>query len=343
VRDFSPEGGRRAAQSPDWVEQAAAPAPQYDLNYQTEARLSYEVPVVPVSEIPQSIAQQFAPRAPRVEPELRLLDSAPGIPTEETLTRRELRALQRVEEMASNGGIEPQYDAAPQHDPALHHDTPHHAAAPMSQPLPPRPDTNTALTNAMSEFDQLTRERQVAPAAQQLVPPPFQADAPLPEPGVWTPPTGHWTTQLGLEDETEPYENTINRTVGSGSPTTSALVLPAIPGGADIRGPLTSTGEIMLTGSIDLPHSFSSSGATVRFDHDGIDALFDASDAEVISTDSQPVRAIKAVSTHNSGQGVIHTQKPKGTRALTALVIAAASMAVIVVGLLVTAMVLNVF
>lgn len=99
----------------------------------------------------------------------------------------------------------------------------------------------------------------------------------------------------------------------------------------------------MLTGSIELPHTLSSTGATARFDSGGIDALFDAGDAEVIDPNLAPVRAIRAVSTHNSGQGVTHTQKPKGTRTLTVLLIAASSMAVVVAGLLITAFALNVF
>ena len=143
-------------------------------------------------------------------------------------------------------------------------------------------------------------------------------------------------------DEDE-IETTINRRVGSGTTTTSALVLPEIPNGPDIRGPLTSTGEIMLTGSIDLPRNLAATGQSDRYDGGGIDDLFDLSDHEVISTDSSPVRAIRAVSTHTSGHGVTHTQKPKGTRALTALLIAASSMAVVVAGLLVAAFAFNVF
>jgi len=168
--------------------------------------------------------------------------------------------------------------------------------------------------------------------------------APVPvvdEPSPWTPPTGHWSTQLGVEDDD--IETTISRRVGSGSTATSALVLPSIPNGTDIRGPLTSTGEIMLTGSIDLPRNLAATGQSDRFDRGGIDELFDLNDSEVISTDSSPVRAIRAVSTHTSGHGVTHTQKPKGTRALTALLIAASSMAVVVAGLLVAAFAFNVF
>ena len=99
----------------------------------------------------------------------------------------------------------------------------------------------------------------------------------------------------------------------------------------------------MLTGSIDLPHSFAATGQSDRFDNDGMDALFDLSDAEVISTDSSPVRAIRAVSTHTSGHGVTHTQKPKGTRALTVLLITACSLAVVVAGVLIAAFATNVF
>ncbi|HQG70973.1 MAG TPA: hypothetical protein PK237_11095 [Rhodoglobus sp.] len=254
---------------------------------------------------------------------------------EQTLTRREMRALQHSEGDAARE--EPVWGQP-------------EASSPVQSPFPPapEPDVNTALTNAITEFDQLfqaqpTAQAQPTPQVQaqptaQAQPTP-QADAAT---STWTAPVGHWSVQADLDDD-EFHETTINRTVGSGSTATSALVLPTIPGGHDIRGPLTGTGEIMLTGSIELPHTLSSTGATARFDNGGIDALFDAGDAEVISTDSAPVRAIKAVSTHNSGQGVTHTQKPKGTRTLTVLLIAASSMAVVVAGLLITAFALNVF
>ncbi|MFM9876283.1 MAG: hypothetical protein ACKVOG_00330 [Rhodoglobus sp.] len=333
-RDFSPEG-RRASSPQSWADQAPAAAPSpvvppSDLDYRTEARLHYEVPVAPISEVPQYIApvRPVEPVA-AVQPTVDLLPaSAPGLPIEQTLTRRELRAIQQAEAFAAQG-------------PAVQ--------APF--PSAPEPHLNTALTNAITEFDQLFQSQpiQAAPVAPAQVAPVPVAPAPtqysqpeVAEVSTRTPPTGHWSVQIG-QDGDEVHETTVNRTVGSAPATTSALVLPTIPGGHDIRGPLTRTGEIMLTGSIDLPHSLSSTGASARFDHDGIDALFDAGDAEVISTDSAPVRAVKAVSTHNSGQGVTHTQKPKGNRALTALLIAASSMAVVVAGLLITAFALNMF
>ena len=382
VRDFSPEG-RRAAQA---AERAAAPqawpavTPATDLYYQTEVREGFGAPQAPVappapiSQVPQQYAnpapqqqpvappqsysaaqqysapqpyvtQQYAAPTPSAQPQAeQQWSDAPG---EQTLSRRELRALLAQEE-AALGNQQPtaqdgyavpaawpaqqaQAPVAPtpvqQQPPAQQQPAPAQVAYEATRipevvmPQAPQPSTNTAMTSALDEFDALTRSD---PAAE----------------ATWTPPVGHWSTQADLDDEFP--ETTINRRVGSGSTATSALVLPTVPNG-DIRGPLTSTGEIMLTGSIDLPHSLSSTGATDRFEHDGIDAMFDMSDREVISTDSAPVRAVRAVSTHQTGHGVTHTQKPKGTRALTALLISASSMAVVVAGLLVAAFAFNIF
>jgi hypothetical protein len=228
-------------------------------------------------------------------------------------------------------------------------ETPVVASAPVSEPATSEPAVPApaisapAAPVASSPFESLfTPSAASRPAPGTQVP---VEVAPVPEasPGAsapWTPPTGHWSTQLDVEEgDTE----TVSRQISSGSSTTSALVLPSEPSGTDIRGPLTSTGEIMLTGSIDLPRNLGATGQSDRFDDGGIDDLFDLSDAEVISTDSSPVRAIRAVSTHTVGHGVTHTQKPKGTRALTALLIAATSMAVVVAGLLIAAFAFNVF
>jgi hypothetical protein len=144
-------------------------------------------------------------------------------------------------------------------------------------------------------------------------------------------PTGHWAAQLD-DDGDEVMETTVNRTIGTATVTTNALVLPTTPD-TDIRGPLTSTGEILLTGSIDLPASLASTGVTSRIESSGMDHLFETHDAEVVSTDSKPVSAIRAVSTQ-SGSGLTHAPKSKGNRALTALLVAAVGMGVVVVGLL---------
>ncbi|MBH0115734.1 hypothetical protein I6E52_02615 [Salinibacterium sp. NG253] len=235
----------------------------------------------------------------------------------------------------------------------------------------PTASTQTTLSNARAEFDELARKRldgevaaasvakpANAPTAQAPVAPAPTAQAPAapsaspapaapsasPAPAA-TPVVaasgisiGHWSSQTKTDDETN--NAIVTRTIGSGSTATNALVLPAIPFATDIRGPLTSSGEAMLTGSIDLPSTLSASGVSDRFDKGDIDSLLDLNDSDMVSTDSAPVRAVKAVSTF-SNQSVTQTQKPKGTRALTVLLISAASMAVVVAGLLVAAFAFN--
>lgn len=150
------------------------------------------------------------------------------------------------------------------------------------------------------------------------------------EPSTATPPTGHWSTQAQLDDETQFGDEKLARNIGStsGAITTSALVLPSIPD--HDFGPLTD-GNGMVTGSISLPASMSATGAhPAQLDESDLDHLLDPGDHQVANTDSQPVRAIKAVSTHTSSRGVIGTVKPKGTKGLTALIIAATGMAVLV-------------
>lgn len=370
VRDYSPAA---FAPAPTWTQEPAAPV---DLEYQTQARIAPVEPIAPVAAAP-----------------------APVVP-EQTLTRRELRAMLHSEALPEEaeayaepiaaapvpampvaampvvaplvsepvapvaadateekpwpfafGGepvaaapapvqaapVQPEpLQAAPVVVPepvlpeAVAPATPADGAralfgdimTPMSEPLPavaPEVVPNTALINAMSEFDALAS----APAVQA----PAVEEPATPDP-TWTRPTGHWSTQADLDDETQPYESTINRKVGSGHATTNALVLPTIPE-RDIRGALTGGGEIMLTGSIDLPASLAARGTTDRHDQDGLDALFEGGEHELVPTDSQPVRAVRAVSTHATGQGVTHTQKPKGNRVLTVLLIAASGMALV--------------
>ncbi|MGV8852932.1 MAG: hypothetical protein ACOH1M_10250 [Rhodoglobus sp.] len=203
------------------------------------------------------------------------------------------------------------------------------------------PTTN--LSNARAEFDEQARKRLEGelsavggtPAPAIAIP---RSVLTVDSSAIKLIPAGHWSRQAAATEE--PTDSVISRTISSGSSATSALVLPAIPFATDIRGPLNSSGEAMLTGSIDLPSTLSASGVSDRFDHADIDSLLDLNDSDMVSTDSAPVRAVKAVSTF-SNQSVTQTQKPKGTRALTVLLISACSMAVVVAGLLVAAFAFN--
>ena len=154
---------------------------------------------------------------------------------------------------------------------------------------------------------------------------------------------GHWSVRADMDDDIESLENTITRTVGTtGAVTTSALVLPSVPQSSDITAPFTANGETMMTGSIDLPRSLGSTGVHPgRVDTSDFD--LDPHDHEVPSTDSAPVRAIRAVSTHTSSNGMVTSKKPQGNRMLTGMVVLASTMAVGVAGLLIAGFALHLF
>jgi hypothetical protein len=154
--------------------------------------------------------------------------------------------------------------------------------------------------------------------------------------------SGHWRVQAAIEDDELPYENTLSRTVGPGTSaiTTSALVLPSVPQPDLILNSLTSTGEIIVTGTIDLPRSLGSTGAhPSRVDNSDFED--DPLDSQVAAPDSAPIRAIRAISTNTSTRGVIEAKRPQGNRMLTAVIITASVLCVGLVGLLVYAIATN--
>ena len=165
--------------------------------------------------------------------------------------------------------------------------------------------------------------------------------------GVYVPPIGHWSTQALIDDDEQVQENSFARDVGatSGAITTSALVLPSMPTGENIMGPLSGTGEILITGSINLPSSMGSTGVhPARYDHSDVDALLEADDREDADPESAPVRAIRAVSTNTASGDVINSMKPrKASRLPLILIVSAAVMAVGVVVLLVAGLIFKIF
>jgi hypothetical protein len=229
------------------------------------------------------------------------------------------------------------------------------AGAPSPFPAFPPPPASAPLTGPSAPA--ASAWSSAAPSAAD----PTAASAPAPEPFAAEPiapvapaaalvedgptqtelPTGHWSTQTG--DDDEQHGTARNVLGGHGVVTTNALVLPNIPQ-PDFSTALTHTGEIMVTGSIDLPQSLSSTGAhPTQLDESALDHELDPGDHQVMSVDSAPVRAIRAVSTHTSTRGVIANAKPKGNRGLTVLIVAAVGMTVAVATLLVLGLTMGVF
>lgn len=126
--------------------------------------------------------------------------------------------------------------------------------------------------------------------------------------------------------------------------TTSALVLPTVPGSGDVGTALDETGEVIITGSIDLPKSFGSLGAPATgLESNDLDTLLERSEVEQGGSDVAPVSASRAISTNTSSTSLIAPPKRARANAPVVLAITAGVLAVGVVGLLLAVFVFQVF
>lgn len=116
------------------------------------------------------------------------------------------------------------------------------------------------------------------------------------------------------------FDDLISRAVAqegaASTSNTSALILPHMPDTSDLSGPLGGTGELFVTGSIELPRSLGETGGHSAL-HDAIDADpieelgFEVSTAST-SDLTQPVSAVRAVSARSTlGPVVTETKKER--------------------------------
>jgi hypothetical protein len=136
-----------------------------------------------------------------------------------------------------------------------------------------------------------------------------------------------------------------SRTVGStNSSQTSALVLPAVPSSMDMGTALDETGEVIITGSIDLPSSMGANGAPAAgIESHDLDALLDVGESEQSGDDVAPVSASRAVSTGASNNALVTPPKRGRVNVPVVLAITAGVLAIGVVGLLLAAFVFRIF
>jgi hypothetical protein len=278
-----------------------------------------------------------APAAPRVLP----VPVVPGpsattgpIEPGHQLTRRELRALRA----ASGAAV----DEAAQ--PLLKHEV-REEVRQEAQPAP------LPVENVSADFAQIMASPSIDTAAIQIVPsfpasdkPP--AHKPFAAGETYTPPFGHWSMQAKIDDENQTLDHSVRRdlSTSSGAITTSALVLPSIPKAGDVTRPISNTGEILITGSIELPLSLGTTGSyPTHFDRSDVDAIIAADDREDTTAGSAPVRAIRAVSTNNDTPALIADPKGKDNRTPFVLAIIAAATLVGVVALVIAGFIFNVF
>ncbi|KQR62390.1 hypothetical protein [Frigoribacterium sp. Leaf172] len=253
--------------------------------------------------------------------------SATAYGSERGLTRRELRALREAQ---SGKAAEPVPLQPPGPEPrrplseafsavdeiiAPTGQIPRVTSAPSSGETPGSEATSAtsaptpALRPASFDRREPSGPAAAAPAAPvRPVVPTIPASAP--ESNGFVPPVGHWTTQSSEPDgDTAP-----GRALGTHTGQTNALILTDQQV-ADVTGALNATGEIIITGSIDLPRSLGATGSQARVDSADIDRLLEQGDAENAETDAVPVRASRAISTHTSTRAVVlAASQPKASR-----------------------------
>ncbi|MFP5290644.1 MAG: hypothetical protein ACLGH5_06630 [Actinomycetes bacterium] len=243
-------------------------------------------------------------------------DSEPFVMPEYTMTRRELRALREAHAQQSSA-VEP--------EPALDGDHESESEAPADLDAPEA---------APLHLWQPTSTGASAPAP--LIEPGPPASSEVAAPVVSTATGSHWSAGFH-EPADDPFENTFSRQVGSASVSTNALVLPEMPVGS-LAGPVPGTGEIIITGMVDVPSSIASTGAVPSVhDSPDIDDLIDPGDREFVSSDSAPVSAINAVSSHTATRNVISGSRPRGAMLTTVLIVSTVVMAIAAVTIFVVA------
>jgi hypothetical protein len=170
--------------------------------------------------------------------------------------------------------------------------------------------------------------------------------------GPLNPPVGHWSVDREEDEhiqtigQGQPFDQFMSRGIAAGGvpTTTNALILPSIPQQGTTSGPLTSTGEILVTGSFDLPRSLGATGQHPNhFDSSDMDHMIDQLDEGAPNSSVAPVSASRAVSTHTSTRGVMTPPQKRGVSLSTVLPVAAAVLGVCVVALFVLGAVFKIF
>lgn len=127
-----------------------------------------------------------------------------------------------------------------------------------------------------------------------------------------------------------------NGMTSTGSVTTSSLIIPVAPSQAAAGATSNATGEVLITGSIELPRGLGASGQDPHhFDGADVDKLFESDEMPPSVTAASPVAASKAVSSHGSARDVVPATTNQSNKLLMALAIAAAVLAAGVLAVLV--------
>lgn len=261
----------------------------------------------PTPEVSQAQAIVDQPPAPVVPvasaPVVAVPPATPASAGERPLTRRELREQLRAPAKDSPAVAPVAEDAAEREEVV--------PAALAPKPVSREVEEEFSWQLPLEEEEESPVERSDAPVA---------TPAPLP-PVFGTIPAGRDTPTAAA------------RTVSTAAPATNALILPVAPS-IDITGPLTDTGEVIVTGSIPLPRLVAETGVTGVMDLDDDDDFMEADSGPYTA----PISASLAVSSRSLelDQPMIH--KPRVGAVSLALGVSAAILGVTAVSLLALAL-----
>lgn len=273
------------------------------------------------------------------------------LPPSQPMTRRERRLLEQSDQSGMSSLTETPSAAPIAESPVVH---------PPAVPTPPLSRRERRLLEEQGgapEFQpaqalvtavSTDAVKAVTTASQPVVvPPTVTPSEPLP-PVFGTPVTSAEQPRVATQPHDIVSDALSNvaaapvRFVGDVPTTTSSLILPTTPT-IDMTSPLSSTGEVVVTGQITLPSTLAEQGTTPLLDRSpDNDEVMDAYVTGEIAAMSKPVRASQAVSTKGDDTDILLVRKARWGVAAISTVIVAAALGLAAAGLLVYALMTDV-
>lgn len=244
------------------------------------------------------------------------------------MTRRERRLLE--EQGIAPTAVAPEPQLAPQPAPRSRRELREAERAGHTSPI-----EHSTEPQVQSVPDHTTPLPELGPSPTPVV----QPEEPLP------PVFGSVPVQAPVAVPAEPSVDTVptvsgvqSRTVGDVSSATSSLILPATPT-VDMTSPLSSTGEVLVTGQITLPSRIGEQGTAPMLTHGADqDEVMDAYVTGEMAAMSKPVRASHAVSGKGDDSDIFLVRRARWGVAAVVTALVAASLGVAAVGLVLLAL-----
>ena len=184
-------------------------------------------------------------------------------------------------------------------------------------------------------------EPQAEPAAPAQAPETAEADRAVVSPHLGAELLAGDAVQADLPPS---FDQLISRSASGGLGTGNALILSQTPSAPPLVAPVTATGEVLITGSYNLPEGLGSTGhANGTADGKEADAVLVDGELPAHSSPT-PIAASAAISTVKNNGDIIQPPTPeKGGRLMLTLAITAGVLALALVGVLILAFVTGVF